>query len=211
MFTTAPFAAFSAGASAWEHRKTPSRLVDMTRRHMAKSQSSIGPKSATPALFTSASTRPSSATACSAILATSSGSETSQCSATTPSRLPASSAKISLSRSTMATRRPSARKRSVVASPIPRAAPVTMAVFWVMSSSCSGQDYGKFRGRQWPRNPHRTRRRYRVGIRSVLHRCPNRPRPTRDQPCRSTRSGARLPSRMRRPLGRSTTSSLWAI
>jgi hypothetical protein len=58
MLTSAPRVCRSAGMVAWETRKTPSRLVAITVRQREKSVSSIWPKSATPALLTTASMRP---------------------------------------------------------------------------------------------------------------------------------------------------------
>jgi len=48
----------AAGIAAWVTRNGPSRFVSMTVRQRSKLVSAIGPKSATPALFTSASIPP---------------------------------------------------------------------------------------------------------------------------------------------------------
>ena len=123
-----PLLSLSAAVAACVHRKVPSRLVSITRRHVAKSVSATGPNSATPALLTKASMRPAQRMTCVTMASTSSGREISSGKSSTSPRssLLASS---SVSRSNSATRQPFSRKSLAVARPIPRAAPVTIAHF----------------------------------------------------------------------------------
>src|ERR1700761_5793245 len=133
MFTTAPPPCSRInGAAALVHRNGPVRLTERIRFQSASEVSSSGANTATPALLTSASSRPKRAEICANAAATAFASETSQCSASVSSGLArptAARASNSPSVSSSATRQPSARKRLAVASPIPRAAPVTSATF----------------------------------------------------------------------------------
>src|SRR5437016_1882078 len=91
-----------------------------------------GANTATPALFTSASSRPKPVLSFAIAAVTAPESETSQCRAiVAPGYASAATAPCSNSRSmsSSATRQPSARNRFATASPMPRAAPVTSATF----------------------------------------------------------------------------------
>ena len=84
MLTIAPlFCARMIAPNAWLHRNAPSRLVPSTWRHSANEVSSAGLNTATPALFTSASTRPHLAITAAAASATESGLDTSHGTAST--------------------------------------------------------------------------------------------------------------------------------
>src|ERR1700737_1727690 len=118
------------GAAALEHRNGPVRFTAMIRLQSASLVSSTGANTATPALLTRASSRPNRSITAAIAAATAAASETSQVIASVlfgsfsaATALACSSPSMSSS----ATRHPSARKRLAVASPIPRAAPVTSA------------------------------------------------------------------------------------
>src|SRR6266851_2518052 len=119
-----------SGAAALVHRNGPVRLTVSTRFQSSSDVSSSGANTATPALLTSASSRPKRRSISAIALATALASETSQCS---PSVLPAAASASTLfhnnspSMSSSATLQPSARNRFATASPMPRAAPVTSA------------------------------------------------------------------------------------
>lgn len=99
----------------------------------------MGPKSAAPALLIRASIRRGHATTAAIMPATVFESETSQTNGLAPSSPPAIASSSPASRSIIATCHPSAMNSLVVASPIPRAAPVTIAVFFIafiLSGKC---------------------------------------------------------------------------
>jgi len=124
-----PVSAIS-GAASCVIRKGPVRLTAMTRFHSASVVSSSGLNTAVPALLTSASSRPKRAVSAAKAASTALGSETSQGSASVASGRPSAAtacASSSLSMSSRPTLQPSSRKRREVASPMPRAAPVTRA------------------------------------------------------------------------------------
>src|SRR6185295_12449582 len=120
------------GAAALVQINGPVRLTCRMRLQSSSEVSRIGANTATPALLISASSRPKRALTDATAFATALASETSQCSSSVwsgsarPATAPRSN---SPSMSSSATRQPSARNRLAVASPMPRAAPVTRAVF----------------------------------------------------------------------------------
>ena len=114
--------------AAWDTRKTPSKLVAITLRHLSKSVSSIGPKSAIPALFTSASIWPAQLRASAIMPCTVFGSDTSQTSPMPFSNAFALFSSASASQSTSTIFQPASCIRWAVASPIPLAAPVMITV-----------------------------------------------------------------------------------
>jgi hypothetical protein len=133
MLTTAPPPCSRIrGAAALVHRNGPVRLTDRIRFQSASDVSSSGANTATPALLTNASSRPKRWLTLAIAAVTASASLTSQCSASVLSGL-ASAATAPCSNSpsisSSATCQPSARNRFAVASPMPRAAPVTSATF----------------------------------------------------------------------------------
>ena len=104
----------------------------MTWRHSSKVVSVSGLKTATPALFTSASIRPKRCAACANAFVTCCGSDTSQVIASTRSpcsRASAAPASASTGASMSTSTAASPRDRNIlaIASPMPRAAPVTTA------------------------------------------------------------------------------------
>ncbi len=120
------------GAAALVQINGPVRLTCRMRLQSSSEVSSKGANTAMPALLISASSRPKRALTAAMAFATALASETSQCSSSVLSAS-ASAATApcsnSPSMSSSATRQPSARNRLAVASPMPRAAPVTRAVF----------------------------------------------------------------------------------
>jgi hypothetical protein len=120
------------GTAALVQRNGPVRLTSSTRRQSASDVSISGANTAMPALLTSASSRPNCRSSAVIAVATAALSETSQVSASVASLWPISATarpSSSLSTSSNATRQPSARNFFAVASPMPRAAPVTRATF----------------------------------------------------------------------------------
>ncbi len=128
-------------------RKAPSRLVAMTVRHSSNDVSSTGLKTATPALLTSASTRPQRAMTAVAASSTRCGSETSQCwhsSRAGQSISCAVRSSVSLSMSSSATRQPRCRNHSPMDRPMPRAPPVTTATRAGMDGNLVGSWTGSW-------------------------------------------------------------------
>ncbi|MET4481924.1 hypothetical protein ABIB66_006485 [Bradyrhizobium sp. F1.13.3] len=108
------------------------RLTSSTRRQSVSDVSISGANTAMPALLTSASSRPNRRSSIAIAAATAAASETSQVNASVVSSRPISATarpSSSPSMSSSATRQPSVKNFFAVASPMPRAAPVTRAIF----------------------------------------------------------------------------------
>ena len=128
------------GAAAWVHRNGPVRLTARMRLQSSSEVSSIGLKTAMPALLTSASIRPKRAVHHASAVRDGLASETSQCSASVLSGFarPAT-ARAAIRPRCRAARPASPRQESVGRRKSDaRAAPVTRANFW-------GRGHGRVR------------------------------------------------------------------
>src|SRR6266851_1327312 len=116
--------------AARQHRKTLVRSTSMTRCQSSSESSQIGnERPVIPALLTSTSRRPQAPSTRATAPSTSLARVTSPTSAKAPRPTPRAAVSTpSASWSSRATRAPSAARRVAMASPIPRAAPVTRAV-----------------------------------------------------------------------------------
>src|SRR5262245_21127595 len=127
------------GSAAWAQYNSPSTLSSTIRCHSVRGAPAAGPSSITPALLTSVSSRPSSATVRSMVSAACCSPVTSASStrAVPPSArmVAARESRRSLRRAATATAAPCPARASAVASPIPLDAPVTRAT--VPSSRCA--------------------------------------------------------------------------
>src|SRR5436190_11093834 len=122
---------------------SPSRLAPTIRRHSSVSAPVIGPRSITPALLTSTSTRPSSDFARSMSECAAASSETSHVTASaSPPMREASASMRSERRAASTTPNPASARATAVASPIPDEAPVTTATRSDMSESLRTKDQG---------------------------------------------------------------------